>query len=338
MTKLFKVTKTIRFELRPIGKTLENLKKNKTIFKDEKINSDFQQVKLWLDDLHKEYIEKTLQKLSENTNFKEALKKYEEIHLSNSNQLEQEEKDNSDILIKIITNILTKTDEYKKLFNEEKIKKLIEHYKNEPSKLEIINEFKKFTTYFTNYDETRRNIYEGETKKSSITNRLINENLPIFYKNQQYLQKITKYIHTIKDDIQNSFGIDIEEFQNIENFANIITQSKIERYNLAINGKFGEENNKIKGINEYINLFNQNNEEQQLPYLKPMYKQILSDSNVFIQEKIANDKEAIDLINNFLNKQSIDRLSDIFTDLPKKYDTNKIYIKNKYYFKIKLNV
>ena len=115
MTKLFKVTKTIRFELRPIGKTLENLKKNKTIFKDEKINSDFQQVKLWLDDLHKEYIEKTLQKLSENTNFKEEIKKYEEIHLSNSNQLEKEKKDNSDILI-IVVGIFTFSEQ--KLINK----------------------------------------------------------------------------------------------------------------------------------------------------------------------------------------------------------------------------
>ena len=70
MTKLFSVTKTIRFELRPIGKTAENLEKNKTISKDETINTDSKQIKLWLDELHKEYIEKTLQKLSENQNFK----------------------------------------------------------------------------------------------------------------------------------------------------------------------------------------------------------------------------------------------------------------------------
>lgn len=331
MTKLFSVTKTIRFELRPIGKTAENLEKNKTISKDETINTDSKQIKLWLDELHKEYIEKTLQKLSENQNFKEELKKYEEIHLQNNSQLEKEEKKNIDVLIKMIKDGLTKPkEEYEKLFGKYKINALLEYYKDEPIKLEIIEKFKNFTTYFINYDEARKNIYTGESKKGSITNRLINENLPVFFKNIQNLQKITKHITTLRDDIKKSFNIDIEEFQNIENFANMLTQGKIERYNLAINGKFDEENKKLKGINEYINLFNQQNKEEFLPYLKSMYKQILSDSNVFFQEKIANDKEAIDLINKFLNEQNIDCISDIFTDIATKYDTDKIYIKNTY--------
>ena len=52
---------------------------------------------------------------------------------------------------------------------------------------------------------------------------------------------------------------------------------------------------KIKGLNEYINLYNQENPDKKLPKLKVLYKQILSDKTTtsFKIDKIENDNELI---------------------------------------------
>ena len=57
---LYPVSKTLRFELRPIGKTLEWIEKNKVLEKDAQKSEDYPKVKALIDEYHKVCIHESL--------------------------------------------------------------------------------------------------------------------------------------------------------------------------------------------------------------------------------------------------------------------------------------
>lgn len=61
LTKQYPITKTIRNELIPIGKTLENIKKNEILEKDKKKSEDYKIVKEIMDRFHKRLIDEALE-------------------------------------------------------------------------------------------------------------------------------------------------------------------------------------------------------------------------------------------------------------------------------------
>lgn len=64
-TGLYKVNHTLKFELRPVGKTLENLKKSGLLESDLKRSNDYPEVKKFLDNEHKKFLENTLSSISD---------------------------------------------------------------------------------------------------------------------------------------------------------------------------------------------------------------------------------------------------------------------------------
>ncbi|NJK71824.1 MAG: hypothetical protein HC932_06370 [Thermales bacterium] len=66
-TNLYSLTKTLRFELKPVGKTLENMKNNlgydidlQTFLKDQEIEDAYNLIKPELDKIHEEFINEAL--------------------------------------------------------------------------------------------------------------------------------------------------------------------------------------------------------------------------------------------------------------------------------------
>jgi hypothetical protein len=59
-TNLYALSKTLRFELRPIGRTEEFFKKNKVFEKDKTINDSYNQAKLYFDEMHRRLIRDAL--------------------------------------------------------------------------------------------------------------------------------------------------------------------------------------------------------------------------------------------------------------------------------------
>ena len=59
-TNLYPVSKTLRFELQPIGKTKENIEKNGILQRDEKRAEDYKLVKGFIDEYHKQFIKDRL--------------------------------------------------------------------------------------------------------------------------------------------------------------------------------------------------------------------------------------------------------------------------------------
>lgn len=57
---IYPVSKTLRFELRPIGKTQEWIEKNKILESDEQKSENYPKVKALIDDYHKVCIRESL--------------------------------------------------------------------------------------------------------------------------------------------------------------------------------------------------------------------------------------------------------------------------------------
>ncbi|MDO4988673.1 MAG: type V CRISPR-associated protein Cas12a/Cpf1, partial [Synergistes sp.] len=196
----------------------------------------------------------------------------------------------------------------------------------------LINAFNNFTTYFREYFKNRVNMYENEKKHTAIVYRLVDENLTTFVKNIDVFAKAAAAIPELASEIERTLGIKIDNlFSSPEQFADCLTQREIERYNLAISGRSEEGNKKIKGLNEYINLYNQKNKGSKLPKLKELYKQILSDKATvsFVVDAIADDCETIDAVNaiyeqyrHLIDKGELKNALCSISD----FDLNKIYV------------
>lgn len=335
--KLYSLSKTLRFELKPIGKTKENFE-NYILTSDEEKSEKFKKVKLYCDEYHKKFINDCLENF-QNDKFVEVLNKYYELYVKN-NRSDKENKEfekTQELLRKIIAETFTKNKKYSGLFGKELFKNYLpEYYKNDKEKLSEIKLFSEFTTYFAGYNKNRENMYSAEEKTTAISYRLINQNLPTYIKNIQNYNKIKEYIPTINETISHKLQVDIEKYFNLEYFKNILTQDAIDKYNYIIGGKSLDNGTKIQGINEFINLYNQTNPDKKLPKLKILYKQILSDkTNVsFKIDKIENDSELISLINNYYDLltpliYSNDNNDTEFIKTIKninQYDTNKIWV------------
>ena len=63
-TKVYPLQKTLRFELKPIGKTKENIEKSGLLEQDQHRADSYVQVKNIIDEYHKAFIESVLDKFN----------------------------------------------------------------------------------------------------------------------------------------------------------------------------------------------------------------------------------------------------------------------------------
>ena len=336
-TNLYSLSKTLRFELIPQGKTLENIKKSGILEQDDGRAKKYEKIKGIIDEYHKNFIEKSFSNKKIDTYL---LNQYFELFKIKEKD-DRQKNDFKAIQEKLRENIISFFDKnkLKRLFEKEIIKEDLPNFVTDAEDKKIIGEFDKFTTYFVGFHENRKNMYSKEEKSTSIAYRIINENLPKFINNIFAFEKIlnTKVAESFKELYKN-----IEEYLNVNNisdifkldyFSNVISQKQIDVYNLVIGGKTLEDGTKIKGLNEYINLYNQQqtDKKNKLPLLTILFKQILSDrsSISFLPESFESDYDVLDSINNFyLNtKENIEKIKNLLLNL-KDFDLSKIYISN----------
>lgn len=337
LSNLFPVSRTLKFELIPCFETMEYFEKC-ILMDDENKALIYKKVKKYCDEYHRYFINECLKDFEDNT-FKDLLNEFDKCFNIES-KVNKELKDIGKVediqkkLRKIISEKFTKHPKYKSLFGKDLISlSLVEYFANDQKKLDEIKLFDGFSSYFAGFDTNRKNIYLDEEKHTSISYRLINENLPIYLNNIKIFNIILNNIPDIKEKIKQNLNIDCEKyFKNVENYNQVLTQEKIEEYNLLIAGK-SEENIKLQGINEIVNLYKQKNDIK-IPKLKELYKQILSDTNSisFKFDIINDDKELIEMINDFYSifkvnfigddtfKQAINNIGD--------YNIKNIYLNN----------
>lgn len=312
-TNLYPLSKTLRFELQPVGKTKENIEKGGILQRDEQRAEDYKKVKLWIDDYHKQFIKDRLWSFrlpmtSEGRH--DSLEEYQALYELSKRDSEQEAaftevKDN---LRSIIAKRLTeKGTAYERIFKKELIREdLLEFLEKEEDK-DIVRQFADFTTYFTGFHENRANMYSAEEKSTAIAYRLIHQNLPKFMDNMKAFAKIaqtsvSEHFVDIFEGWKEYLNVSsLGEVFNLDYFSETLTQQHIEVYNYIIGKKIQDDGTEIKGINEYVNLFNQRQKDkgQRLPLLVPLYKQILSDREKlsWLAEEFDSDEKMLAAIN-----------------------------------------
>ena len=369
-TGLYQISKTLRFEARPIGKTYENILKNGLIDRDEHRSRSYVQIKKLIDEYHKVFIDNALKDgclCKETSNGSNMLNEYFELYLRNSKS-DSEQKRLEKLqgqMRKEIVKRLSSQPGYKHLFKQE----LIQAYKIEGSKdkseadlikfvkgskqeciasltkeeaVDLIHEFRGFTTCFNGFHENRANLYSEEAKSTAIAYRLINENLPKFIDNIIAFRKIIEIpemqeaMRTLCKEMEPYLNVkEISEMFIIDYYDMLLIQKQIDVYNAIIGGRVDETcDTHIKGINQYVNLYNQQHKETKLPKLKVLYKQILSDRNAisWLPEEFHNDKEVLEAIKDCYARLSENILGEkilksLLTSL-EDYDLNCIYIPN----------
>lgn len=168
-----------------------------------------------------------------------------------------------------------------------------------------IDKFKKFTTYFRGFNENRKNLFTEEAQATAIAYRLVHDNLPKFIDNMQCFEAFKDAGLADKlPELYASLGAEpgvgtIDEMFRLDYYSRLLTQSHIDIYNAVIGGKTTDKE-KIQGLNELVNLYNQQQTDRsmRLPLFKPLFKQILSDrgSLSWLPEQFGSDNEVLESI------------------------------------------
>lgn len=356
-THLYPVSKTLRFELKPVGETADYIEEFKSLYlqkivaQDYKRADNYQIIKQIIDDYHRYYIE---EKLSNPCNpetgelyiteedFENAFSFFEKF-IQNPKD-EHAKKSWNSIQSDLRKKLVKAFDNNDRLFGKEMINEDLQLWlqgKGEwDTHKEVVNSFKKFTTYFTGFNENRKNMYSSEDKSTAISFRLMNENLPKFFTNCIHYQTMQKNYPdlqiAIESGLLDKMGINqVSDVFQPSFFTALFTQTGIDLFNELLGGRTTDEGVKIKGLNEQINLFRQKNgiKPKNLPNLAILYKQILSDrvSHSFIPEQFANDRELLDALDSFIQdcqkeEGALAKLKKAVTGL-QECDLDKTFIK-----------
>ena len=338
LTGLYQLSKTLRFELKPIGKTLEHIEKKKLIAQDEQRAEEYKKVKDIIDRYHKKFITMCLS----NFEFKEhKLEDYVSL-AENPNRDEDAFEQTKSALRKQIVEKFKEGGSFADLFKKELIQKHLPEFVEDEEEKRMVENFSKFTSYFTGFYDNRKNMYSDEAKSTAIAYRLIHENLPMFLDNMKSFQRIAsseveQHFGEIVTSFTEYLNVNcLEEMFQLDYFCEMLTQEQIAVYNYIIGGRTLEDGTKLQGINEFVNLYNQQHKDARLPLLKPLYKMILSDRVAlsWLPEEFNSDDEMTKAI-----KETHDSLQDILTSNPDNnlrdlllgmdnYDIEHIYISN----------
>lgn len=346
---LYPISKTLRFELKPIGKTLEHIQRNKLLEDDAVRADDYVKVKKIIDKYHKCLIDEALSGFTFETEAdgrsNNSLSEYY-LYYNLKKRNEQEQKTFKTIqnnLRKQIVNKLTQSEKYKRIDKKELITTDLPDFLTNESEKKLVEKFKNFTTYFTEFHKNRKNMYSKEEKSTAIAFRLINENLPKFVDNIAAFEKVAssplaEKINALYEDFKEYLNVEeISRVFRLDYYNELLTQKQIDLYNAIVGGRTEEDNRiQIKGLNQYINEYNQQQTDRsnRLPKLKPLYKQILSDreSVSWLPPKFDSDKDLLiklkECYDALSEKEKVfDKLESILKSLST-YDLSKIYISN----------
>ena len=258
-TNLYQISKTLRFELKPIGKTLEHILKNGILDNDEHRADSYKKVKKIIDEYHKAFIERAL------SNFKlkygdegqnDSLSEYYMFY-----HIKQKEESQKKMFEEIQTNLrkqivkkLKEDESFKSIDKKELIKNDLQNFVQTEYEKELIKEFEQFTTYFTGFHENRQNMYSDEAKSTAIAFRLIHENLPKFIDNISTFEKVAitevkNNFAKLYDEMSEYLNVsDIADIFKLEYYSKVLTQTQIDVYNAVIGGRTEDQGKqKIQG-------------------------------------------------------------------------------------------
>lgn len=189
---------------------------------------------------------------------------------------------------------------------------------------EALKSYKGFTSRLTTFWNNRKNIFTADDISTSLTYRIVNDNfltflsnIDIFQEHQkkhffEHLEEAYQYLET---ELRNQHILrgnqKITDFFNVNGFNLLCTQAGIEQYRAILGGFVKENGEKVKGLNELLNLYQQKlNKAQQeagkkvrIKQLTKLNKQILEEtsSSSFVIDQIENDRDLLNRLVTFHN-------------------------------------
>ena len=203
---LYPATKTLRFELKPIGSDGNTLTAEEAtnLFKDileedKRINAAYIALKPVMDKIHETVINTSLTSdRAKKIDFSEYFEKYKQREKTNEESLRKSIVATFDIGVQPIKEKAGADKNGKPALKKEGIKCLTEagilkyigeiireipDEKERKNLEEYLKVFEKFYTYFSGYNQNRENYYSEEEKATAVATRIINDNLSKFCDN-----------------------------------------------------------------------------------------------------------------------------------------------------------
>lgn len=332
---------TLRNELRPIGKTQENIEKNGILLEDDYRAKKREELKQIMDDYYRTFLEKSLCdfKIEWNDLFV-ALENISKDKATNAelSKIQAEKR-------KLIFQRYKEQEEFRDLFSAKMITDILPDFvkknkeytdQEKEEKLEVIELFSRFTSAFTEYFKNRENIFTADAIPTSSCYRVVNVNADIFYENRKAFQHIQKDVLEEIKNMERSLNEDLSGWELKHIFTNeyygyLITQQGIDYYNRI-----------CAAINSHMNLYCQRNQLNRSRYnMRKLKKQILSVavSGFKIPEKYESDQELYDNVNFYLaglRELNLGARLISLSDKAESYQMKRIYISSKYYSKLSI--
>ena len=294
-TGVYKLSQTLKFELRPIGATAANIEKSGLLEQDFKRANDYPAVKSFLDEQHKKFLAKVFSgiEMVDWTGLAEELEKFQNDH-SRRKELENAQ----DKMRKDLVNIIKK-DAFYKTLTEATPSKLFKHIlNNEPDVIAEVKTFDRFACYFKGYQENRKNIYSADKQQTAAAYRAVHDNFTKFHAiTRIFSECISGHSDLMLDIISRTAnlrnGEELAEIFTVANYNHYLSQKGIEFINAL-----------IAEMNYAINQYRQQHNEissKDLPFLPALFKQILSDrEGAFSVPVFANDSELCSALKNYI--------------------------------------
>ena len=303
---IYPVSKTLRFELKPVGRTQEWIEKNHVLEHDWKRAEDYPRVKEMIDAYHKLCISKSLK----NTDFdwmplRDAIERNRQEKSDESKKALEAEQ--AKMRNKIFEQ-LSKFEHYGEL-NAATPSLLINHILPQEDALES---FKKFATYFEGFQENRKNIYSKEAISTGVPYRLVHDNFPKFLANIEVFETLQALCPEVIQQAATEMapflqGVMIEDVFTIGFYNAILTQDGIDFYNQILGGVVKDEQH-YQGINQLTNLYRQAHPDltanRRSMTMVPLFKQILSDRETLsdISKPIESEEQLIEVVTKFYHR------------------------------------
>ncbi len=293
---VYPVSQTLKFELRPQGKTEENLKISGLLESDIRRASDYPKVKAFLDEKHKQFLQKTLSGIND-IDWKPLADALDAFQVDNSQRKELEAKQGE--FRRLIIAHIAADEEYSYLVSEKTPSKLFKsEIEKNPDALDEVKTFARFACYFKGYQENRANIYSVEAQQTSAAYRAVNDNFTKFATAAKIFHTRIATCEELMHELEAHSDLTVQNISkmfSIPSYNRFLSQSGIDQFNEV-----------VAAINYVVNQYRQQHPEfssRELPFLPPLFKQILSDrESTFKTGEFETDADVCEALRDFVAK------------------------------------
>ena len=344
---IYPVSKTLRFELRPVGKTQEWIEKNKMLESDEQKAEDYPKVKALIDDYHKVCIRESLKDI--HIDWQPLKTAIEANRKDNSEETKKSLEKEQENMRKQIAAAIKDFRHYKEL-TAPTPQKLIDKVFPEIYDDEALKSFNRFSIYFRGFQENRKNIYSVDAISTGVPYRLVHDNFPKFLVNIEVYENIKTLCPEVLEQVAKELqpfleGVMIDDIFKMDFYNALLTQEGIDFFNQVLGGVAEKGKQKYRGINEFSNLYRQQHPElggkKKALTMIPLFKQILFDRETlsYIPQQIESEQQMTEAINHFYtyitNYEKSGKTVNILSELSAlieniySYNSNGIFISSK---------